>query len=111
MTTITPFEARAPQIEAAAASFKIEIFATSFGLMEAKPVEIGKPSTTISGSASDCNVPLPRILKEISPSAVVVACTPATLPTRRSAIVTEGFSNAFSLMMSNAPVARSLEIV
>ena len=51
--TITPLEARAPQMEAAAASFKIEIVSTSFGLIEENPVEIGKPSTTINGSLSD----------------------------------------------------------
>ncbi|MNV15352.1 hypothetical protein D3C71_1060740 [compost metagenome] len=51
--TITPLAARAPQMDAAAASLSTVTDSTSLGLISEKLLlDIGKPSTTISGLLS-----------------------------------------------------------
>ncbi|MNE52425.1 hypothetical protein D3C80_1470960 [compost metagenome] len=49
VTTKTPFAALAPQIDAAAASFRMVTLSTSFGLMLLNPPSTGNPSTTNRG--------------------------------------------------------------
>src|SRR5690554_1245907 len=62
--TITPLPARAPHIEAAAASFSTVMLSTSLGLMLLISPSYGKLSTTISGLVSPLIVlkPLTRRL-------------------------------------------------
>ena len=67
--TITPLEARAPQMDAAAASLNIDMLSTSLGLIELNLPSIGKPSTTNNGSLLLIKLPCPRMTNEMSPSA------------------------------------------
>ena len=64
--TITPLAARAPQIEAAAASFKKVIDSTSFGFKFFISKSVGNPSTTNNGRLiASVKLLLPRIFIEI----------------------------------------------
>ncbi|MNX68639.1 hypothetical protein D3C86_998310 [compost metagenome] len=114
VTTITPFAERAPQIDAAAASFNTVTDSTSFGLISEKSLlEIGKPSTTIKGFESAYKEVLPRIKKLTLPSSFSLACIPATIPCKAlERLETAGLCPNISLLtVENEPVARSLEIV
>ena len=93
--TITPFEALAPQIDAAAASFNTVTLSMSFGLIFSKAVSaelreycqsgtsiMGNPSTTIKGNSSAYIVPTPRIVKRVPPLPSDCPCIPATIPSK-----------------------------
>jgi len=60
--TITPLPEKAPQIDAAAASRRMSMLSTSFGLMFDKSPSYGKLSTTISGLGLELIVLRPSIV-------------------------------------------------
>ncbi len=111
MITITPFEALAPYMEAATASFKIVIFSTLSGLTDSKssPLPIkGYPSTTIKG------VLTPEMVE--SPLITIVPLfdteTPALCPS--SIVLNEGcnlFSSDSEVIVEYEPVDRSFDKV
>ena len=108
VTTITPLAARAPQIEAAAASFKIVTLATSFGLILLKPPSTGNPSTTSKGCALAYKEVCPRISNVGFPSASRVEASPAVVPINREAKLVAGLSNCCLEITLIDPVDRSL---